>query len=223
MANPAELLYSVFLTWNERSKTSVAASSTRKDSNSMETHRQAVKYLNEIEEILTLMKSAGKRVDSAIRMFPTWVKAVFLYPESWRTGDPGVSGHAMDVLYSLLDPMDEFVPALNADRFDELSKYLDRVREALNEDKDLNPTVRASVLASVENLKTMLDNHKVAGDYRIEQALKALLGNLALITAQSKRRNIWTVILNAFFIPYAVNQLSSLSLGAITDTLGLES
>lgn len=221
MANPAELLHEVFSQWSSQIKGGAATGSTRGDNAVLDQHRRCVGYLNQIEEVIGEMDRAGKRVRTYRTQFPVWVKTVFNYGRNWLASDTPVSEHALDILENLIEAMEPFVPDLDADRFDELKRYLNMVQDVLNEDDSLAEGVRRGAQALVENILTLVDYYTVVGDFELEQALKSLLGNLALVTVQSTDKEKWRDILTGFFIPYAVNQAPGLEAPPIPRLLEL--
>lgn len=221
MANPAELLHEVFTQWGSRVKGGAPTGSTRGDNAVLDQHRRCVGYLNQIEEVLDEMDRAGKRVATYQKQFPVWVKTVFNYGRNWGSSDAPVSEHALDILDNLIEAMEPFVPTLDAERFDELKRYLNTVQDILNEDDSLAPGVRRGAQVLVENILTLVDSYTVVGDFELERALKSLLGSLALVTVQSTKKEKWRDILAGFFIPYAVNQVPGLEAPPIPRLLEL--
>lgn len=216
MSNPAELLHNTFTKWSENRKSSVAASDTRKDDNVLSEHRRCISYLSQIEEVLTTMDESGARVAPYRRMFPNWVAHVFRFPGNWGSPDADHRrNHMMDVLEALIDPMNGVVPRLDQSRFDELKTYLDTVEKQLMEDDSLTRVVRDSALAVVRNLRTMIDDYVVVGDFALERGLQSLLGRLAYIMVSSKQGQRWKSVIDKFFIPYLVNQVPAIPVGEL--------
>lgn len=212
MANPAELLFDIFKSWNNPRAKTVSA---RKDSDTLRTHRIAVTHLNDIERLLDIMASDGKRVSTYKKRFPQWVKIVFNYPNRWEQDHGAISGVALESLENLIDTMDSYVPKMDEARFDELKKYLDKVEKALHDDDSLSAAVTAGTMALVHNLRTILDQYTVCGDLQLEQALERLLGNLAKVTLRSKHAARWRTLIDEFVFPYVVGQLPELPVGGL--------
>lgn len=221
MANPAELLLGIFSKWDEARATGVSAQDSRADSESLPEHRLAIGYLNQIDKLLDAMALADKRVGPYRRQFPVWVQHTFNYGNVWTHSDPGTPAHAFDVLEGLIDALAPFVPTLDPERFEELKKYLHTVREALNEDDSISRGTQQGALVLVENLLTLIDSYTVVGDFKLEQALKSLLGSLAWAAAQSSKRERWRDILTGFFIPYATNQVPGFEIPSVPKLLEL--
>ncbi|AIT89183.1 hypothetical protein [Corynebacterium ulcerans] len=205
MANPAELLYNLFSQWNNSSSTPYLQ---REDDASLTNHRLAVKYLGEIDLMLKAMENEGARTRSFRNMYPRWVQTVFVYPNHWRDANYGaISDHSLDVLESLIGYFDSYVTQIDEQKFEDLKKYLDRVEEELLKDDSLDASVKASAQALIQNVRTVMDNYAVRGDFEFEQCLNNLLGNLAIITIRSQRKDTWKKILDDFIFPYTVNNL----------------
>lgn len=211
MANPAELLFDIFKSWNSNS----APVKARNDSDALPRHRLAVAHLNDIERLLDIMHSDGKRVFTYKKRFPQWVKIVFNYPRDWQHNYGTIEDGAMESLENLIDTMDSYVPKMDEARFDELKKYLDKVEKALHDDDSLSAAVTAGTMTLVQNLRTILDQYTVCGDLQLEQALERLLGNLAKVTLRSKHAARWRTLIDEFVFPYVVGQLPELPVGGL--------
>lgn len=211
MANPAELLFDIFTSWNSNS----APFNAREDSDALPRHRLAVAHLNDIERLLDIMDSDDKRVSTYKNRFPQWVRIVFNYPRDWRHNYGTIEDGAMESLENLIDVMDSYVPTMDEAKFDELKKYLDKVEEALHDDDSLSAAVKAGTMTLVHNLRTILDQYTVCGDLQLEQALERLLGNLAKVTLRSKHAARWRTLIDEFVFPYVVGQLPELPAGGL--------
>lgn len=210
MANPAELLYNLFSQWDNPSSPPYHQ---RDDDASLTNHRLAVKYLAEINSILKAMETESRRTGSFRRMYPEWVKTVFVYPNHWRSSEyGGISNHSLDVLETLIDYADDYVQRVDQEKFDDLKKYLDRIEKELLDDSSLATSVKASTRALIQNIRTVIDQYAVRGDFEFEQCLNSLLGNLALITIQSQRKDTWEKVLDDFVFPYIIGSLPSAAL-----------
>lgn len=221
MANPAELLLGIFSKWDEARGNGASAQESRADTDSLDDHRLAIGYLNQIDELLNKMALDDKRVGPYRRQFPVWVKHTFNYGEVWTHADPGTPAHAFDVLEGLIDALAPYVPALESERFEELKEYLHKVRDTLNEDTSISRGTLQGALALVENVLTLIDSYTVVGDFELERALQSLLGSLAWAAAQSTNRERWRDILTGFFIPYSVNQVPGFEIPSVPRLLEL--
>lgn len=221
MANPAELLHDVFSEWDSEAKSGISARASRADDGVLTLHRRCVGYLDQIEDVLEAMGRAGKRVSAYQKQFPVWVKTVFNYGGNWASTESPISDFALDILDNLIEAMEPFVPVLDVDRFEDLKQYLKVVQEELQEDESLASGVKRGAQVLVENILTLVDSYKVVGDLELEQALKSLLGSLALVTVQSSKKQRWRDIISDFFIPYSVNQAPGLEIPPLPKLLEL--
>lgn len=219
MANPAELLLDIFSKWDTARKSDLSAQESRADTESLRDHRFAIGYLNQIDELLNAMDSAGKRVGPYRRQFPVWVQHTFNYGRVWTHKDPGTPKHAFDVLEGLIDALAPFVPVLEPKHFETLKEYLHTVRETLNEDDSIPRGTKQGALVLVENLLTLIDSYNVVGDFEIERTLQSLLGSLAWAATQSSKRERWRDILTGFFIPYATSQVPGFEIPSVPQLL----
>lgn len=185
MANPAELLFDLLSSWQGGN----SPKTNRADDGSLTKHRLAVKYLEEIQLILKAMSSAGKRTAVFQRKIPEWAQTIFNYPNDWTSPNAGGINQAdLDVLESLIDLVGEYVQPMDTGQFDSVKQYLEHVEKTLIEDESLDSVSVASCRAMIQNLRTVLDQYAVRGDFELNQCLQNLLGNLALITLKSNQK-----------------------------------
>lgn len=204
MANPAELLHSIFIKWNNRGKTAVAA----RDDGELLEHRHAVRYLEEINELLDIAERAGKRVATYRKFFPIWLKTVFMYSSSWTgTNSGGIQQSQIDQLDNLINLLDEFVITPEEEATADLQDYLREVLSALDEDTSLSIPVRESARSVTNHMLGCIDDLTVAGEYDFKKSLERLLGALATVVLQTKKKDMWHGLLNKFVYPYAVGNL----------------
>lgn len=216
MANPAEILFNQFNEWRKDQ----SANSLRKDTESLQHHRIMVRHLNDVEKLLTVMEKDGKRVQSFRKYFPVWSQFLFAYPDGWGiSSNTLISVTDLDALDMLIDPIDGYCLHADEDKFDDLRAYLDRVKQALDDDETLPSTVKLSTRTLVENLVTIIDSYAIYGDVRLDDALQRLLGNLAMVAMQSKKSDIWRKILDRFVFPWLANQLPGLPMAEVLRSL----
>ena len=217
MANPAELLFNQFTEWN---KPAESAQKARKDTPDLAIHRRAIHNLNDINHLLRHMENEGKRVRVYKEAFPRWVKTVFNYPDYWQgSKSAAIVQKDIDYLENLIDVLDPFVPKLDAGSFEGVRSHLEQIESLLNEDDSLDPLSRESAREVVANVREAIDNFEIFGDFRTEKLLQLLLGQLAVLTLRSSRREKWKTVLNGFVIPYLVAQLPSLSQSGIVEAI----
>ncbi|WP_313007362.1 hypothetical protein [Corynebacterium variabile] len=211
MANPAELLHDLFVRWNAPN---TAPSSGRNDP-SLVMHRHAVRYLGEIEELLSVAERNGKRVGSYREYFPLWVKTVFNFPNSWGTPASGaISNEQILHLDNMVDLLNEFVVSPDESKFLDLREYLNLVGKNLAADDSLSPAVRESAGTVITHILGCMDDLTVIGDFEFGKAIERLLGVLATISLRSSQKDRWRKVLDLFVYPYAVGNLPMLSDGA---------
>ncbi|MEY8209106.1 hypothetical protein [Corynebacterium sp. MNWGS58] len=216
MANPAEILFNQFNEWRKDQ----SASSLRKDTRSLQRHRIMVGHLNDVEKLLSVMEKDGKRVQSFRKYFPVWSRFLFAYPDGWSiSSNTLISVTDLDALDMLIDPIDSYCLHADEEKFDDLKAYLDRVKQALDDDETLPSTVKLSTRTLVENLVTIIDSYAIYGDVRLDDALQRLLGNLAMVAMQSKKSDIWRKILDRFVFPWLANQLPGLPMAEVLRSL----
>jgi hypothetical protein len=119
MANPAELLHDLFVSWDNDKQ---SAKMARNDAASLRVHRQAVRYLDSIDELLDVAEAAGKRVKNYRAYFRLWTRTVFNFPNSWQgSGSGGINVEQIRHLENLIDLLDDFVERIDPEKFEALS------------------------------------------------------------------------------------------------------
>lgn len=186
----------------------------------MQRHRIMVGHLNDVEKLLTVMEKDGKRVQSFRKYLPAWSRFLFAYPSGWGANSRSLISVAdLDALDMLIDPIDSYCLHADEEKFDDLKAYLDRVKQALDDDETLPSTVKLSTRTLVENLVTVIDSYAIYGDVRLDDALQRLLGNLAMVAMQSKKTDVWRKILDDIVLPWLANQLPGLPIGEVLKAL----
>ena len=205
MPNPAELLFNQFTEWNQPDK---SVHSARMDGKPLSFHRRAVQNLNDVRHLLNEMQNAGKRVNSHLDMFPTWAQVIFQPEVPWgahRTG--GIDKHCLQILETLIDPMDEFVNKMEPESFDKLLDYLVEIETALDEDEALSKEIKHSTKTLLNHLRNSIKEFNQVGEWRTDKLIKQLFGELAFVMIQSQKKEVWFDVLNNFVFPYVVNQV----------------
>lgn len=216
MANPAKILFNQFNEWYKDDW----AKSVRKDSKSLAQHRIMARHLDDLEKLIAMMASDGKRVSVYQRHFPAWARFLFAYSGGWETGSKNLLSYSsLEHLETLIEYCDGYCLRADEEKFDDLKAYLDRVKQALDDDETLPSTVKLSTRTLVENLVTIIDSYAIYGDVRLDDALQRLLGNLAMVAMQSKKSDIWRKILDRFVFPWLANQLPGLPTGEVLKAL----
>lgn len=210
MANPAELLHDLFVRWNAEGKTA----STARNDNELVQHRNAVRYLDEIDELLSIAEARKKRVGTYRRYFPLWVRTVFNYPEAWKGQNTAKIGQTqIDQLDNLIDMIDEFTVSPDKPSLSQFREYVRLIEWNLGQDESLSPAVRESARAVCVHMLSCVDNLAVTGSFEFGKAFERLLGVLATVTLRSSQRSRWRAVINFLVWPYAVANLPQIEEG----------
>ena len=157
MANPAKILFNQFNEWYKDDW----AKSVRKDSKSLAQHRIMARHL---DDLIAMMASDGKRVSVYQRHFPAWARFLFAYSGGWETGSKNLLSYSsLEHLETLIEYCDGYCLRADEEKFDDLKAYLDRVKQALDDDETLPSTVKLSTRTLVENLVTIIDSYAIYG------------------------------------------------------------
>lgn len=211
MANPAELLHDLFVSWNNDKQ---SAQSARHDTASLVTHRRAVRYLDGIDELLDVAEATGKRVKNYRDYFPYWAQTVFHFPRSWQGSNTGaINVEQIRHLENLIDLLDDFVERIDTEKFEALSTYLTLVERTLDEDESLLDSVKRSARAMIIHLRGCMEDFAIVGDFDFEKALERLIGVLAHVGLRSQKKDVWSEVMGQFVFPYMVNNLPAISDG----------
>lgn len=210
MANPADLLLEVFERWN---KNQGHVHKVRADNDTLDTHRYALRYLDQIEILIDELEAQGKRVRYHRHYLSAWVQTVFNYPKAWDSSNvpANIDARQLQQLESLANDLDSLVPRIAPDKVEQLKNYLNLVIETLAEDDSLSEEVKRQAAAVVDHVKTVLDQLDQAGELELQNALDNLLGILVRVGASSKNRERWTDVLNQFVWPFLMGNFTALT------------
>lgn len=200
MANPAELLHSLFSSWI--SNTTHTVKDARNDPQLKE-HRRAITYLDSIERLLDRMDDDGKRTTIWRKHFPTWVNTVFNYPNQWSQANKGtMSGVSIDHLETLIDYANDYSPKIEVEKLPLLGLYIEAVKVALADDDSLPKDVKHVALRVLNNVESMMDEITQIDSVDFEKAILELLSVLAVTVIRSKNQGRWEGWTSAFVWPF---------------------
>lgn len=188
MANPAELLLGILSSWQAPTATAEGA---RNDRN-LSQHRQAVKYLNQIEELLPVLQEMGIRTGVYERYLPKWSAIVFNYPSNWRGTHTGeINQVPLDQLESLVGYLDQVTTSADTSKFALLDLYLDAVLRALDQDDSLSPLVATQARGIVAHVRKCMKRIAIVGDFEFTKAIESLFAMLSSIEMKSRHKEKW--------------------------------
>ncbi|STC97731.1 hypothetical protein [Corynebacterium renale] len=210
MANPAELLLTLFEKWNQDSG---FVAETRGDDDLLSTHRQALTYIDQMSALIDELESRGKRVRFHRAYLPRWIKTVFNYPRHWdSSGDKAIiDERQLQQLESLANDLDDIVPEADAAQIEAFKNYLTAVLTALEEDKTLPDDVRKQAKAVIIHIQTVVDQLAVVGEFELQGSLDRLLGVLLRVAATSQQHARWVKILKTFVWPFVTGNLTGIT------------
>lgn len=189
MANPAELLHRLLVSWSGADTSSTER--VRQDA-SLNEHVRAVGYLSSIGEALAILKDQGKKVNVWRKNFPTWKRMVFNYPRNWQGANrSAIDQVALDHLETLIDRVDEIAPSIEVDKISILLLYLSAVEIALKEDESLPEAIRMQVSIAVRQIRDYVDNLDQVDSFDFQKAISNLFAALAHAVLVSRQRERW--------------------------------
>lgn len=201
MANPVELLHTLFVSWSSKPTSTVA--DARNDPQLKE-HRRAVGYLDSVGQLLDRMDEDGKRTTIYRNHFPTWVRMVFNYPHQWQQASKStINQTAIDHLETLIDYAEDYSPKVDINKLPILDLYLEAARCAINDDDSLSTDVKHVALRVIQNVQSLIDEIDSVDSTDFEKALLELLSALALTVIKSRNQGRWEGWINGFVWPFA--------------------
>jgi hypothetical protein len=222
MANPAVLLHAQFQGWNHPNQTADQARGTS-GTEVWILHRQAVRHVGALEEILREMSARGKDVRVWEGAFAIWSQAVFAWPRGWGTANSGdIDETALDHLQTLASWLDDYLPKADEAGLERTGKLVDDVLEAVNADDSLPSHLKIHLRQMCDQLRWCVDRYAQAGDFDLKVAIDRLLITVGQCAQQSSTfGEKVTLIVNTFVYPFVVGTLAQITGGAMLSVLGL--
>jgi hypothetical protein len=222
MANPAALLHTQLQAWNVPNQTANNARNT----NGAEVwilHRQAVRHIDALEEILREMRAHGKDVGVWEGAFPIWSQAVFAFPHGWGQPNSGrIDANALNHLRTLASWLDDYLPKADQDGLERTGKLVDDVLDAINADPSLPADMQIHLRQMCDQLRWCVDNYTLTGDFHLKVALDRLLITVGQAMQQSEGfRDKAKTFMNTWVYPFVVGTLAQVTGGAILGVLGI--
>lgn len=209
MANPAQLLHEIFVSWNHADKSAQKARGV--NGTNWDTHTRAVRFLDEIAEILRLLESHGRNMRVARETMPTWYQTVFVFNYGWSGANTGaIDQRALDNLEQLAERLQDVVPEVAAGGIEQINQYIDLVRKTVLADTSLPTELRSHINDVVDHVRWCTDNYAIAGDFSLQDAVERLSGAIVRGYATSGEKSKWKDVLDKFVWPFTVNVVSAL-------------
>jgi hypothetical protein len=211
MANPAQLLLTQLLEWNQPNHTAEQARGIGDGANDWTVHRIAARHLDAIAELLTQMGVAGRNVTVFQRYYPAWCRAVFSYPGGWKgPGSGSLDRGALEHLETLADMMVMFVPTVAPDGIEEIKTYAEGIRGLLDEDDSIDELLKLHIRQVIAHLIWCADNYSAVGDFDLREAVERLAASIIRATVASSRKDRWSEWINAWVWPFAINVVAAI-------------
>ncbi|GAB3134915.1 hypothetical protein GCM10027289_27730 [Tsukamurella serpentis] len=216
MANPAELLHAQLTAWNAPSQPANDARQMGTESVTWSAHRQAVRHLEAIDELLNLMSSKGRNVTVYRDEFSNWCAHVFAFGSGWvAAGSGGIDVQSLRFLHALSGLLDYEVPEATPEARQSVQDFLSAATQVLN-NSGAPAHLRMHLVNVINHAQWCLDHFDAAGDFELATALERLLGAIG-VTAESdtdpESVGRWKTLLHTFVYPYATSTLAGLSSG----------
>lgn len=210
MANPAQLLHSRFTSWRGAANTN-AASARGLNGNNWETHTQAIRHLQEIEELVQLLENRGRNMRVVRETIPSWYQVVFAFNRGWDGQNTAtIDQQILNTLEMLAERLEDVVPEVEDGGLAAITEYLDGVCAVLEGDTSIPLDLRAHINEVIGHVRACVDNYSEVGDFSLQDALERLAGAVVRGAANSSNPSKWKTFVTNFVWPFGVNMLAAL-------------
>lgn len=214
MTNPARRLHEILEGWfvNQQNAQETVRKLSRSGQAEQTTnlHIEAMACLVEIHRRLPVLESEGRKVASYVRIFPTWLHAVILYPGTWKEKG-AVSQHAMDSLDHLAELLELTVPQVRPGGAEQVTSILDRVTDGLANDDSLPDELRRYLVRLVQETRRALVDYEAVGAFDLSECLTRLwvAVNAAAEQSDDHKKQSWRDIARDFIVATSSGVLAS--------------
>lgn len=171
MANPAELLHELLLSWKVSGNDN-AAEARKIQKEGWGSSRRAARLLDQVVELLRRSKEDGVPQPIAEKHVGAWSAMVFAYPFGWQNnGKDNLDAAALNVLGQTAVTLCMYVPTFEEKGPEHLDAFLRAVEKHLGED---NSYVSMHAKRVCAHLKKLLADVEAYGEFRIVDALNDL-------------------------------------------------
>ncbi|WP_301150617.1 hypothetical protein [Mycobacterium simiae] len=210
MANSAQLLHARFTSWRGASNTT-AISARGLNGENWNDHTQALRHLQEIEELIRLLESRGRNMRVVRETLPSWYQIVFAFKAGWEGQNTAtINQQSLNTLEMLAERLEDVVPAVEDGGLAEITKYLDGVCTILEGDTSIPLELRAHINDVINHVRWCVDNYSTIGDLSLQDALERLAGAVVRGAANSTNPSKWKTFVTNFVWPFGVNMLAAL-------------
>jgi len=171
MANPAELLHELLLSWKVSGNVN-AAEARKIQGEGWGSSRRAARLLDQVVELLRRSKEDGLPQPIAENHVGVWSAMVFAYPYGWNNnGKDSLNAAALNVLGQTAATLRIYVPTFEEGGPDHLDAFLRAVESHLDGDTSYVAMHAKRVCA---HLKKLLADVEAYGEFRIVDAMSDL-------------------------------------------------
>jgi hypothetical protein len=210
MANPAQLLHTRFLSWRGAQNTN-AVSARGLNGQNWDDHTQALRHLQEIEELIRLLETRGRNMRVVRETVPSWYQIVFAFKRGWDgQGTATIDQQSLNTLEMLAERLEDVVPAVEDGGLAGITEYLDSVCTVLEGDTSIPLELRAHINEVIGHVRWCVDNYSDVGDFSLQDALERLAGAVVRGAANSANPSKWKSFVTNFVWPFGVNMLAAL-------------
>lgn len=185
MANSAQLLHAKFTSWRGASNTT-AITARGLNGENWDDHTQALRHLQEIEELIRLLESRGRNMRVVRETLPSWYQIVFAFKAGWEGQNTAtINQQSLNTLEMLAERLEDVVPAVKDGGLAEITKYLDGVCTILEGDTSIPLELRAHINDVINHVRWCVNNYSTIGDFSLQDALERLAGAVVRGAANS--------------------------------------
>ncbi|CAN5479657.1 hypothetical protein BH10ACT9_BH10ACT9_14590 [soil metagenome] len=210
MANPAQLLHAKFTSWRGASNIN-AVSARGLSGENWEDHTQAIRHLQEIEELVRLLEHRGRNMRVIRETIPSWYQVVFAFKLGWEGQNTAkIAQESLNTLEMLAERLEDVVPEVEDGGLAAITEYLDGVCIILGGDASIPLDLRAHINEVIGHVRTCVDNYSEVGDFSLQDALERLAGAVVRGAANSANPSKWKSFVTNFVWPFGVSMLAAL-------------
>lgn len=210
MANPAQLLHARFTSCRGASNTH-AFSARGLNGDNWEEHTQAIRHLQEIEELVRLLENRGRNMRVVRETIPSWYQIVFVYRSGWEGQNTArIDQQSLNTLEMLAERLEDVVPEVEDGGLAAITEYLDSVCTILEDDSSIPLDLRGHINEVIGHVRTCVDNYSEVGDFSLQDALERLAGAVVRGAANSATPSKWKTFVTNFVWPFGVNMVAAL-------------
>lgn len=191
---------------------------------SMKQHRDALKYVWDIAQVVDRWESEGQAVRVWRDCLADWTAFVVVYPTQWRGVDAASSAKAgarVDMLRALDQLLEGTTQKPEAGQLQRIEQFLTEIIDALAADETISDALRGYILALVQEIQAAVQAFRVTGAFDADKAVRHLWVGLGAAAEESASQSgLWQNLRSNILIPASVGLIANIPGVAMTAISG---